>query len=257
MAHSFVEAFLHEEESFRAYARSFSDSTTLLVDTYDAVEGVRTAAEVGGEMRRSGHRLRALRLDSGDLLDLSRKARAMLDEAGLEEVEVFASGGLDEFGVSDLVEAGAPIGGFGVGTKVGVSADAPWTDCAYKLVEYDGQPTLKLSSQKQTAPGPKQVFRYRDDKGTYLRDVIAVADEGPSDAGGEPLLSEVMADGMRRGRPPALPHLRETFAAEFGRLPETHKAIRSPAAYEVTRSEALERLTRDISEETRQRHMRS
>ena len=257
MAHSLVEAFPHEEESFRAYARSFPDSTTLLVDTYDVVEGVRTAAEVGGEMRRSGHSLRALRLDSGDLLDLSKKARAMLDKAGLHEVQVFASGGLDEFEVSDLVEAGAPIDGFGVGTKVGVSADAPWTDCAYKLVEYDGRPTMKLSSQKQTAPGPKQVFRYRDDKGTCLRDVIAIANERPSDAGGEPLLSEVMAAGKRTARPPTLQQLREAFAAEFGRLPEAHKAIRSPAMYEVTPSEALESLTRAVSEETRQRHMRS
>ena len=179
MAHSFVETFPTELDSFRAYAESFPDSTTLLVDTYDTLEGVKKAVSVAGEMRRRGHVSRAIRLDSGDLLDLAVKARAMLDGAGLADVQVFASGGLDEFGVDSLLGSGAPIDGFGVGTKVGVSADAPWTDCAYKLVEYDGRPVLKLSPGKQSLPGRKQVFRYRDESGIYVRDVVGLADEQP------------------------------------------------------------------------------
>ncbi|MGH2544328.1 MAG: nicotinate phosphoribosyltransferase, partial [Ardenticatenaceae bacterium] len=173
MAHSFVTAFDDEIDAFRAYALAFPDSTTLLVDTYDTLEGVRKAIDVAREMEGRGHRLRAVRLDSGDLLDLSLKTREMLDAAGLHDVQVFASGGLDEFQVDELLSAGAAIDGFGVGTLVGVSADAPWTDCAYKLVEYDGRPVLKLSSGKQTLPGPKQVHRFRDSQGCYERDVIS------------------------------------------------------------------------------------
>src|SRR6516162_11120433 len=136
------------------------------------------------------------------MLDLSRKARAILDEAGLPEVQIFASGGLDELEVDELLRAGAPIDAFGVGTKVGVSADAPWTDCAYKLVEYAGRPVLKLSAKKQTLPGPKQVFRFRDAGGTYLRDVVAKAEERSE--GGEPLLGEVMKEGRRVAPDPTL-----------------------------------------------------
>jgi len=171
MAHSYVTSFESEIASFRHFAGSFADTSTFLVDTYDTLEGTRKAAVVALEMREQGHPLRAIRLDSGDMLDLARKARVILDEAGLREVQIFASGGLDEFEVDELLRAGAPIDAFGVGTKVGVSADAPWTDCAYKLVEYAGRPVLKLSTKKQTLPGPKQVFRYRDPAGTYLRGI--------------------------------------------------------------------------------------
>ena len=255
MAHSFVQCFPDELDSFRAYAESFPDTSTFLVDTYDTVEGVRRAIGVAGEMRRRGHALTAIRLDSGDLLDLSVKARALLDEAGLEGVQVFASGGLDEFELDALLRAGAPIDGFGVGTKVGVSADAPWTDCAYKLVEYDGRPTLKLSSKKQTAPGPKQVFRLRDGTGAYERDVIGLAGERPPDNGAEALLSEVMASGKRLGQPPTLEQLRERFAREFACLPDRHKALRSPAMYPVNASEKLRKLQQTISKEVRDREL--
>ena len=165
MAHSFITSFESETEAFREYARSFPDDCTLLVDTYDTVEGVRRAIEVAREMRDRGQRLRAVRLDSGDLGELARRSRAMLDGAGFPEVEVFASGGLDEYEIDRLVSGGAPIDGFGVGTKAGVSADAPWTDCAYKMVEYEGRPVMKLSSAKVSAPGPKQVYRFRGEDG--------------------------------------------------------------------------------------------
>ena len=252
MAHSFVESFPSEADSFRAYADSFPDTTTLLVDTYDTVEGVRKAIVVAKELRLRGHSLQAVRLDSGDLLDLSRKTRALLDEARLTDVRVFASGGLDEFELDTLVRAGAPIDGFGVGTKVGVSADAPWTDSAYKLVEYDGRPTLKLSSQKQTLPGAKQVFRSRHRGGSYLSDVIAQASE-PSPEEAEALLSAVMSSGKRLDQPISLEQLRGRFAQEFGRLPDQHKALRSPVMYTVTTSEKLERLRQAVSDEARER----
>jgi nicotinate phosphoribosyltransferase len=253
MAHSFVESFPSEVEAFRAYGDSFPDASTFLVDTYDALDGVRNAITVAKEMRRRGHALKAIRLDSGDLLDLSARARPLLDEAGLADVRIFASGGLDEFELDTLVRAGAPIDGFGVGTKVGVSADAPWTDCAYKLVEYDGRPTVKLDVRKGTTPGPKQVYRYRDEKGAYGGDVIGLAGERPPGRGGEPLLGEVMAGGKRRGERETLQQMRQRFADEFSRLPERHKSLRSPPPYDVATSEGLQKLQQVVSREVRER----
>ena len=252
MAHSFVETFPHEIDSFRAYGRSFPDRTTLLVDTYDTIAGVRNAIEVAKEMKAAGHALRAVRLDSGDLLDLSLRSRALLDEAGLQRVEVFASGGLDEFEVDRLLAAGAPIDGFGVGTKAGVSADAPWTDCAYKLVEYDGRPTLKLSTAKQTLPGPKQVYRIGDGGG--LREgIVATAGERPPGPDAEPLLVEVMREGRQLDGDPPLDTLRERFARELETLPDECKALRSPGRYRVSTSSRLSRLHAQTVEEARGR----
>jgi nicotinate phosphoribosyltransferase len=255
MAHSFVEAFPREEQALRAYAESFPDSSTFLVDTYDTLKGVRKAVPLAVEMRRRGHPLRAVRIDSGDLLDLSTRARAILNDAGLQDVEVFASGGLDEFAVGELLRAGAPISGFGVGTKVGVSADAPWTDCVYKLVEYRGLPTLKLSTGKRSLPGPKQVFRYRDQSGDYLRDVIGLAIEPPPDRDGEPLLKDVMRGGRLTNQHPPLEELRERFARDFAHLPETHKALRSPATYDVRYSQGLTDLQATAEAEIREREL--
>ena len=255
MAHSFITAFDHEIDSFRAYAESFPDSSSFLVDTYDTLTGTRHAAEVAREMRESGHALRAIRLDSGDLLGLSLKARSELDQSELGGVQIFASGGLDEFEIEALLDAGATIDGFGVGTKVGVSADAPWTDCVYKLVEYDGRPTLKLSSQRQTLPSPKQVYRFYDGARNYLHDVIARAAENMSEAGSEPLLEEVMRDGERLVSLPSLNEVREHFRVQFSHLPEEHKALRSPMHYRVTTSEELEELRSRVSRQVMEREL--
>lgn len=252
MAHSFVTSFDSEVESFRAYARSFPDTSTFLVDTYDTLEGVANAIVVAKEMEAQGHRLRSVRLDSGDFLDLSVKSRKMLDEAGLEYVQVFASGGLDEFSVDALIESGAQIDGFGVGTKVGVSADAPWTDCAYKLVRYAGKPVMKLSEDKMTLPGPKQVYRFRDDEGSYLRDVIAEADEAMASDKAEPLLTEVMSKGKTSVSLPSLDMLRQRFAEEFTSLRDEYKALESPERFEVVTSNALLELQAEIVQDIRQ-----
>ena len=239
MAHSFISSFPAEIDAFRAYADSFPDATTLLVDTYDTLAGTRHAIEVAKELRAKGHALRALRLDSGDLLALSVECRRLLDDAGLQEVELFATGGLDEFEIDALVRSGAPIDGFGVGTKLGVSADAPWMDWAYKLVEHAGAPVLKLSPGKETLAGPKQV--YRVGAAEYEHDVIALADEPPFEDA-RPLLREVMRGGKRVEAAPSLASLRERFAAEFARLPERHKALRAPERYTVEHSLELDAL---------------
>ena len=253
MAHSFITTFPREIDAFRAFARSFPDASIFLVDTYDSEVGTRNAAIVAGEMREQGHELRAIRLDSGDILALSKRARTLLDDAGFQSVQIIASGELDEFAIAELLEAGAPIDSFGVGTKIGTSADAPWTDCVYKLVEYDGTPVLKLSTGKETLAGRKQLYRFQDEQGRYLRDVIALADEPPPEADGQPLLQEVMRDGKRLAPLPTLEELRRRFPEEFARVPEQQAALRSPTPYRVNISPNLEQLQQRLTREVKER----
>lgn len=243
MAHSYVEAFPDEETAFRAFARAHPGPVTFLVDTYDSIRGVRTAARVLRDLRRGPGC--AVRLDSGDLGDLSRRARVELDGAGLPDVGVIASGGLDEYGVDTLVRSGAPIDVYAVGTRVGTSADAPYLDSAYKLVEYDGRPVMKLSSAKVTAPGRKQVFRRPDGD-----DVIALSDEaGP--AGTEPLLRTVMRDGRRLCPPDTLPEGQARLTADLEDLPDDALRIREPRPRRAVFSERLSELTSDLSRRLR------
>ncbi|MFF9120004.1 nicotinate phosphoribosyltransferase [Streptomyces massasporeus] len=238
MAHSYVEAFATEEEAFRAFARCHPGPVTLLVDTYDTEEGVRVAARVLRDLDRAPGS--AVRLDSGDLGALAARARSILDEAGLPEVRIIASGGLDEYAVDDLVRSGAPIDTYAVGTRVGVSADAPYLDSAYKMVEYDGRPVMKLSSAKVTAPAPKQVFR----RAAYA-DVIRLADE-PSQSDGSPLLETVMRGGQRTGGRSTLDACRERLAADLAGLPKDARRIRDPVAPRATASEHLSALARRV-----------
>ena len=245
MAHSYVEAFADELEAFRAFARSYPDDCTLIVDTYDTVEGTRRAAVVGRELAGRGHRLRGIRLDSGDLVELSRRARAILDEAGLADTTVFVSGNLDEAEIARLLAAGAPIGGFGVGSRLGTSADAPYLDMAYKLVAFDGRPVLKLSKGKATWPGAKQVFRVSAG-GRLAGDVIGLAAEDPP-AGGA-LLETVMEGGRRVGG--------GSLADARDRCAEQRAALPAPP-YDVRFSEALSALRAGAEAEIRSRAGRS
>ena len=255
MAHSFVMAFEHEADSFRAYASTFPESSTFLVDTYDPVAGLRNAVEVGREMAARGQRLVGVRLDSGDLGELARTARTMLDEAGLSETMVVVSGGLDEFEVESLMHAGAPIDGFGIGTKLGVSADAPYLDSAYKLVEYLSRPVLKLSADKQTLPGCKQVFRKTGATRTYAGDVIARLEEGPPDESAFPLLETVMADGRRTKPSPLLGDLRDEFMRSIEQLPADYRRLGGPNTYPVEVSDGLRSLQAEVVDELREREL--
>ena len=234
MAHSYVESFASEAEAFRTFAHDLPDRTTFLVDTYDTLNGVRVAIEVIRELGLRDHL--GVRLDSGDLLELSRQTRALLDEAGLPEVRIFASGGLDEHELERLVRAGAPIDAFGVGTRVGVSADAPTLDSAYKLVEYDARPMVKLSENKATEPGRKQVFR-----GPEI-DVVGLRDE-PLPHDHEPLLVPVMSGGERTGPHRTLDTARSLFRTDLERVPETARRLQDPEAPEPGNTPALDRLT--------------
>ena len=245
MAHSYIEVFDSEIDAFRAYARAYPDSAVLLVDTYDPIEGTRRAALVGQELAADGHHLRGIRLDSGDLTELSRAARRILDEAGLGSTTVIASGGLDEYAVESAVAAGARIDSFGVGTRMGVSADAPHLDLVYKLVATERRPTLKLSSDKATWPGAKQVWRL---KGPPLgADWVGLADEvGPD--GAVPLLTEVMRDGRRLGSAPNLEDARARCRASLAALPPACLRLDSPETYAVTFTDRLQKLRQELSE---------
>ena len=233
MAHSYIEAFPSEAAAFEAFAEDVPGRTTLLVDTYDTIEGVRTAIDV--IRRRSPPGPLAIRLDSGDLADLAGRARRLLDEAGLARVRIVVSGGLDEYALERIVASGAPIDAAGVGTRLGVSEDAPTLDSAYKLVEYAGRPVRKLSPGKATLPGRKQVWRR---VGT---DILALRDEpGPVDA--EPLLVEVMRAGERVGPAEPIEALGARLAADLARLPPAARRLRDPVPPAVQRSQGLDAL---------------
>lgn len=190
MAHSYVQAHESEAEAFRQFSEQYPE-TVLLVDTYDTTAGVRRVVRLADELGKD-FQVRGIRLDSGDLGSLARKTRAILDDAGLTNLAIFVSGGLDEGSIRDLVTRNeAPIDGFGVGTKMGVSEDAPALDSVYKLVSYDGKGRMKLSAGKATLPGRKQIWR-QSENGTAERDVIGLAYEVRA---GRSLLKTVMKGG--------------------------------------------------------------
>ncbi|HXV93481.1 MAG TPA: nicotinate phosphoribosyltransferase [Pseudonocardia sp.] len=247
MAHSFVQVFPTESAAFGAFARSMSGPgatgpVTLLVDTYDTEEGTRRAAEVLRTLPPD--RAAGVRLDSGDLAELARRARRILDDAGLERARIVASGGLDEYALEELLTTGAPIDVLAVGTKVGTSADTPYLDAAYKLVEYDGRPVMKLSAGKATLPGAKQVFRGPGGAG-----VLGLRDEPPP-PGTVPVLEPV----VRAGEPcvPPLPaavavaEARRRFEADLAALPPSLRTIRRPGRLHPMLSPALRTLAEQV-----------
>jgi nicotinate phosphoribosyltransferase len=244
MAHSYIMAHPSELEAFRSFAEHHFTDPVLLVDTYDTATGIDHAIEIGQALATgtgtggAGKRLAAVRLDSGDLEELSRLARGRLDAAGLGDVKVFASGGLDEDKIAALVEAGAPIDGFGVGTHLGVSEDAPTLESVYKLVEVDGRPVAKYSPGKETLPGAKQVWR-RDG---FAGDVLGLWDQKTPEPGAEPLLVELPP---KPATSPALAvtEARERFEIDWAALPEEYKRLDEPARYPVDISPELSALT--------------
>lgn len=240
MAHSFISSFEDELEAFRAFASSFPERCILLIDTYDTIQGARKAALVGKEMRAAGHCLQGVRLDSGNIEQLSQEVRRILDESGLQNTLIIASGALDEHELDNLLSHGAKIDSFGVGTKVGVSADAPWSDISYKLVQYGDRSVFKLSTGKAYLPGEKQVRRYADSRGNLSHDVIGLRNEKSN--GGEPLLRQVMKEGELLSQQPSLENIRCTFSDEISLLDEKYKALNDPPTFPVETSTRLKKL---------------
>lgn len=237
MAHSFINAFDNEILAFEAFAKLFPDNSVFLIDTYNTIEGAKNAVSVARKMKKKGHLPVGVRLDSGDMADLSKKVRRIFDKAGLSEIKIFASGGLDEFRIAKIIEEGAPIDAFGVGTKIGVSADAPYMDVAYKMVRYGKKNVRKISPGKITLAGKKQVFRFSGDNGEYTKDIIGMRDEIYDNA--EPLLEVVMVDGRQLKPHLELADIRKRFKLNFSRLDEKYKSLTEKIVYPVTVSRKL------------------
>ena len=243
MAHSFIEAWDDEAAAFEAFARARPDSLVFLIDTYDTLAAARKVVGLAPRLRAAGITIRAVRLDSGDLAALSKDVRQILDAGGLNEVTIFASGGLDEYEIARLLAAGAPIAGFGVGTSLTTSSDRPALDCAYKLQEYAGVARRKYSSGKSTWPGRKQVWRRLGADGRIAGDVISLADDQQE---GEPLLVPAMREGRRIGAEQTLAQGRERVARELERLPAPLRGLDRAEPYPVAVGDALKRLAAEV-----------
>lgn len=243
MAHSYVQAHDDEMDAFRAFAREFPE-TILLVDTYDTLAGVEKVIALARELGDQFH-VTGIRIDSGDLADLAQRSRRMLDNAGLDGLKIFVSGGLDEFSIEKLLRNGAPVDGFGVGTSMGVSPDAPELDMAYKLVEYGGSGRMKLSTGKPSLPGAKQIFR-QVRGGRSIGDVLARRDENIDAAA----LLKPFLDNGRRIRDHETPdNCRERARHSLAMLPDDIVSIRkSENVYPVTLSDELESHRRQVSD---------
>lgn len=253
MAHSFIMFFSDELEAFRAFSHTFPDRSTLLIDTFDVIKGAKNAILVAKELETKGFKLRGVRIDSGDLVSLSKAVRKMLRENGFDYVQILASGDLDEYKIEDLLEKGAEIDIFGVGTKLGTSADRPYVDIIYKLCERmtpDGKfkPIMKLSEGKVTLPGRKQVFRVKDAQGYFIKDIIALEDEKID---GEPLLVKVVDRGKIIYDFPSLEKIRERALDNLSRLPEKYKRLKNPAKYPVKLSPNLRKLINELEQKLR------
>lgn len=258
MSHSFIMAHDSERRAFEDFARTFPKLNTMLTDTYDTIRGVENVAELAARLATEDIKIQAIRLDSGNLEQLSRESRRILDRSGLTDIAIFASGDLDEYKIASLIKAAAPIDAFGVGTSLTVSDDAPSADYTYKLTEYRGRPRLKTSAGKLTVPGRKQVFRAIDHSDHFSNDLIGLLDESSTSVTREfkpaaskvtPILETVFENGKRTAQPPTLNESRDHFLAQFAMLGEKQRTLINPAPYPVRVTAALNAMT--ISEKLR------
>ena len=235
MAHSFILAHESEEQAFRNFIEVHPNGPVLLIDTFHVEEAARLVARLFHEYIKKGIIIRGVRIDSGDLLRLSKRVRGIFDERGCKDIKIFVSGGLDENQIDRLLEAGAPIDGFGVGTLVDTSADAPFLDCAYKMVEYDGVPRMKFSEGKVTVPCRKQVFRRFDKKGYFQGDTVGVVGD---DLSGTPLLVKVMEEGYVT-KSEKITRIRKRFLENIASLPANFRRLDCKTDYQPVLSDSL------------------
>ena len=247
MAHSYVQAHADEASAFEAFVRARPRNATLLIDTYDTERAAHRVVALARRLAAEGLAVQGVRIDSGELAALAVRVRAILDDGGFPGITIFASGNLDEYRLRDLVRAGAPIDGFGVGTRVNTSADAPYLDCGYKLQEYDGVPRRKRSAAKATWPGRKQVYRRIDAEGRWQGDVVTLVDD-PVD--GTPLLQPVVRGGRLVTALPSLEESRARLQRELGWLPAALKSIDPVAPPRPEISPSLVRLAEAIDART-------
>ena len=243
MAHSYIQVHDDEVEAFENFARARPKNLTLLIDTYDTEAAARKVVALAPRLKAAGISIGGVRLDSGDLITLSKAVRRILDEGGLRDVTIFASGGLDETVIAKIIRSGAPIDGFGIGSSLTTSYDAPGLDCAYKLEEYAGLPRRKRSAGKATWPGRKQVWRRFGADGRMAGDILSLEND---DQAGEPLIELVMQGGKRVAPAPLLAEIRARAARDLQRLPEPLRRLEPGASYPVEVSEALRRLAAEV-----------
>jgi len=243
MAHSFVQAHDNEMTAFEHFARSLPENVILLIDTYDTEAAAEKVVALAPKLARDGIKIKGVRLDSGDLADHAFKVRRILDDGGLKDATIFASGSVDEYVLARLVKQNAPIDGYGIGTHMDTSADAPYLDCAYKLVEYAGSARRKRSEGKVLWPGRKQVFRSYGSGGRMAGDVLTL--EGDR-IDGEALIQPVILGGRRIAPPVPLNGSRARALRELDRLPDALRGLERGAEYPVRISQAIEQLAREV-----------
>ncbi|MCF1190379.1 nicotinate phosphoribosyltransferase [Mangrovimonas sp. AS39] len=265
MSHAFIQSYDDELTAFMAYAETFPDNCTLLVDTYNTLKsGMPHAIEVAKHLKSKGHQLAAIRLDSGDLAYLSRTCRNMLDAAGFPEVKIAASNQLDEHVIRSLKEQEAAIDIYGVGTNLVVGRSNGALDGVYKLCSFDGIPRIKISEnlKKMNLPGSKQVYRYLNPNGLYMGDAIAMeTEQTPNEMvhpfephkamaiaseQGKPMLREVMNQGKRSIAKKSTQEIAEMAKQNLQLLPREHKRFDNPHVYKVGISRAVEVLRDDL-----------
>jgi nicotinate phosphoribosyltransferase len=246
MAHSFIQAHDDEALAFEHFARSQPNNAILLIDTYDTEAAASKVVALAAKLQEQRIKIKGVRIDSGDLAQHARRVRRILDAGGLQDVTIFASGNLDEYQLQAMLAVAAPIDGFGIGTALDTSSDAPFLDCAYKLQEYAGKPRRKRSEGKATWPGRKQVYRSYSADGKMAGDVLALAqdDAQPGDA----LLHPVMHDGFRIEPPAPLLRLRQRTLAAYAQLPQALRGLGSGPAYAVLVSPALQEMARKVDQ---------
>lgn len=247
MAHAYIQAHADESMAFEHFARSNPNNVVLLIDTYDTEAAAGKVVELAKRLQTEHIHIKGVRLDSGDLAAHAHNVRRILDQGGLQSTAIFASGNLDEYRLQTLLGSGAPIDGFGIGTALDVSIDAPALDCAYKLQEYAGKPRRKRSEGKATWPGRKQVYRYYAPQGEMSHDMVALEDSDPCE--GEPLLVPMMLAGQRIHRTRPLQEIRQQTLARYVRLPESLTELETTTQYPVTISPALQALAKQLDDE--------
>jgi nicotinate phosphoribosyltransferase len=248
MAHSFIQVHDDEMLAFETFARARPQDVILLIDTYDTEAGARKVVELAPRLKADGIAVRGVRIDSGDLIDMARKVRVILDQGGLKDTVILVSGGINEDVLQGMMAQGAPIDGFGIGVNLDASIDAPSLDCAYKLQEYKGRPKRKLSEGKQTWPGRKQVFRTYGADGRMSGDVLGLESDK---AAGEPLITQVMRGGKRLAPAPSLAQIRERAARDLARLPEPLRQLQPGTEYPVKVADSLVALAKEADARTK------
>jgi nicotinate phosphoribosyltransferase len=243
MAHSFIQAHDDETAAFEHFARSLPENVILLIDTYDTEAAAEKVVRLAPKLEREGIKIKGVRLDSGDLAEHAFKVRRILDNGGLRQVTIFASGSVDEYVLDRLLRKNAPIDGFGIGTHMDTSADAPYLDCAYKLVEYGGKARRKRSEGKVLWPGRKQIYRSYDHEGRMRADILSLEND-PQE--GEPLIQPFMKGGRRIRASEPLSKLRERALEQINRLPRSLRQLEHEPDYRVTVSDAIRNLAREV-----------